>query len=96
MTRALTGMSTDPGIRIGQFPTLQFLGPYLPDIIGALVSFGALLLHRGRGGRHRAVVPPRRLYVRQARGGRGQFAAIAQTGLGHVEVCARQIGRAHV
>jgi lactate permease len=29
---------------VGQFPTSQFLGPYLPDIIGALVSFGALLL----------------------------------------------------
>ena len=28
----------------GQFPTSQWLGPYLPDIIGALVSFGALLL----------------------------------------------------
>ncbi|HEX6797061.1 MAG TPA: L-lactate permease [Ktedonobacterales bacterium] len=29
---------------LGQFPTSQFLGPYLPDIIGALVSFGCLLL----------------------------------------------------
>jgi lactate permease len=29
---------------LGQFPTSQFLGPYLPDIIGSLVSFGALLL----------------------------------------------------
>src|SRR6266702_2252409 len=29
---------------LGQFPTSQWLGPYLPDIIGALVSFGALLL----------------------------------------------------
>ena len=29
---------------LGQFPTSQFLGPYLPDIVGALVSFGALLL----------------------------------------------------
>ena len=28
----------------GQFPTSQWLGPYLPDIIGSLVSFGALLL----------------------------------------------------
>ncbi|HCI82300.1 MAG TPA: L-lactate permease [Ktedonobacter sp.] len=28
----------------GQFPTSQFLGPYLPDIVGALVTFGALLL----------------------------------------------------
>jgi len=29
---------------LGQFPVSQFLGPYLPDIAGALVSFGALLL----------------------------------------------------
>lgn len=29
---------------LGQFPTSQYLGPYLPDIIGALVSFGCLLL----------------------------------------------------
>ncbi|HEY9241606.1 MAG TPA: L-lactate permease [Streptosporangiaceae bacterium] len=29
---------------LGQFPTSQWLGPYLPDVIGALVSFGALLL----------------------------------------------------
>jgi lactate permease len=29
---------------LGQFPTSQWLGPYLPDIIGALVSFAALLL----------------------------------------------------
>jgi L-lactate transport len=29
---------------LGQFPVSQFLGPYLPDIIGALVAFGALLL----------------------------------------------------
>jgi lactate permease len=28
----------------GQYPTSQFLGPYLPDVIGAIVSFGALLL----------------------------------------------------
>jgi len=28
----------------GQLPVSQFLGPYLPDIVGALVSFGALLL----------------------------------------------------
>jgi lactate permease len=28
----------------GQFPTSQWLGPYLPDVIGALVCFGALLL----------------------------------------------------
>ncbi len=29
---------------LGQFPTSQWLGPYLPDVIGSLVSFGALLL----------------------------------------------------
>jgi lactate permease len=29
---------------VGQFPTSQWLGPYLPDVIGALVCFGALLL----------------------------------------------------
>src|SRR5205823_181830 len=28
----------------GQLPVSQFLGPYLPDIVGALVSFGAILL----------------------------------------------------
>jgi lactate permease len=28
----------------GQYPTSQFLGPYLPDVIGAVVCFGALLL----------------------------------------------------
>jgi lactate permease len=28
----------------GQYPTSQFLGPYLPDIIGSVVSFAALLL----------------------------------------------------
>ncbi|HEX8994551.1 MAG TPA: L-lactate permease [Ktedonobacterales bacterium] len=28
----------------GQLPVSQYLGPYLPDIVGALVSFGALLL----------------------------------------------------
>jgi lactate permease len=28
----------------GQYPTSQFLGPYLPDIIGSLVCFAALLL----------------------------------------------------
>jgi lactate permease len=28
----------------GQYPTSQWLGPYLPDVIGALVCFGALLL----------------------------------------------------
>jgi len=29
---------------LGQYPTSQWLGPYLPDVIGALVCFGALLL----------------------------------------------------
>jgi lactate permease len=29
---------------LGQLPTSQFLGPYLPDIIGAVVSFACLLL----------------------------------------------------
>jgi lactate permease len=29
---------------LGQFPTSQYLGPYLPDIIGAVVSFGCILL----------------------------------------------------
>jgi len=28
----------------GQLPTSQYLGPYLPDIIGAVVAFGAILL----------------------------------------------------
>ena len=28
----------------GQFPVSQFLGPYLPDIVGSLVSFAALLI----------------------------------------------------
>lgn len=28
----------------GQFPTAEYIGPYLPDIIGSLVCFGALLL----------------------------------------------------
>jgi lactate permease len=28
----------------GQFPASQFLGPYLPDILGSVVCFGALLL----------------------------------------------------
>jgi L-lactate transport len=28
----------------GQLPVSQFLGPYLPDVIGALVSFAAILL----------------------------------------------------
>jgi lactate permease len=29
---------------LGQFPTSQWLGPYLPDIIGAVVSFSCILL----------------------------------------------------
>lgn len=29
---------------LGQYPTSQFLGPYLPDVIGALVSFAAILI----------------------------------------------------
>ncbi len=29
---------------LGQYPTSQFLGPYLPDIIGAVVSFACILL----------------------------------------------------
>lgn len=29
---------------LGQYPTSQWLGPYLPDIIGAVVSFGCILL----------------------------------------------------
>jgi lactate permease len=28
---------------LGQFPTSQYLGPYLPDVIGSLVCFAALL-----------------------------------------------------
>ncbi|MDA8392873.1 MAG: L-lactate permease [Actinomycetota bacterium] len=28
----------------GQYPTSQYLGPYLPDVVGSLTSFGALLL----------------------------------------------------
>jgi lactate permease len=32
------------GYIAGQFPTSQFLGPYLPDVIGSLVCFGVLLL----------------------------------------------------
>ncbi|HWC81403.1 MAG TPA: L-lactate permease [Pseudonocardiaceae bacterium] len=31
------------GYIIGQFPTSQWLGPYLPDVIGSLVCFAALL-----------------------------------------------------
>lgn len=29
---------------LGQFPTSQFLGPYLPDIVGSVVCFAGLLL----------------------------------------------------
>jgi lactate permease len=29
---------------LGQYPTSQWLGPYLPDIIGSVVSFGCILL----------------------------------------------------
>jgi lactate permease len=29
---------------LGQLPTSQFLGPYLPDVIGSVVCFGCLLL----------------------------------------------------
>jgi lactate permease len=32
------------GYIIGQYPTSQYLGPYLPDVIGSLVCFAALLL----------------------------------------------------
>jgi len=32
------------GYIIGQWPTAYFAGPYLPDVIGAIVCFGALLL----------------------------------------------------
>jgi lactate permease len=32
------------GYILGQYPTSQFLGPYLPDVVGSLVCFGALLL----------------------------------------------------
>src|SRR5882724_330854 len=32
------------GYIAGQFPTSQFLGPYLPDVIGSLVCFAALLV----------------------------------------------------
>jgi lactate permease len=32
------------GYILGQLPTSQFLGPYLPDVIGSLVCFGCLLL----------------------------------------------------
>lgn len=31
------------GYILGQFPTSQWLGPYLPDVIGSLVCFAALL-----------------------------------------------------
>jgi lactate permease len=32
------------GYIVGQYPTSQYLGPYLPDVIGSLVCFGALLV----------------------------------------------------
>lgn len=32
------------GFIAGQLPTSQFLGPYLPDILGSLVCFAALLV----------------------------------------------------
>jgi lactate permease len=32
------------GYIAGQYPTSQFLGPYLPDVIGSLVCFAALLV----------------------------------------------------
>lgn len=32
------------GYIAGQFPTSQYLGPYLPDVVGALVCFAALLV----------------------------------------------------
>lgn len=32
------------GYILGQFPTSQWLGPYLPDVFGSLVCFAALLL----------------------------------------------------
>ena len=32
------------GYIAGQFPTSQYLGPYLPDIVGSLVCFAALLI----------------------------------------------------
>jgi lactate permease len=32
------------GYIAGQFPTSQYLGPYLPDVIGSLVCFAALLV----------------------------------------------------
>jgi len=32
------------GYILGQLPTSQFLGPYLPDVIGSLVCFAALLV----------------------------------------------------
>jgi lactate permease len=32
------------GYILGQFPTSQYLGPYLPDVIGSLVCFAALLI----------------------------------------------------
>ncbi|MGH3097449.1 MAG: L-lactate permease [Streptosporangiales bacterium] len=32
------------GYIVGQFPIAEFVGPYLPDIVGALTSFAAILL----------------------------------------------------
>ncbi len=32
------------GYIVGQFPTSQFIGPYLPDVIGAITAFGAILV----------------------------------------------------
>ena len=37
------------GYILGQFPTSQYLGPYLPDVIGSLVCFAALLRCCGSG-----------------------------------------------
>jgi lactate permease len=33
-----------PSSRVPEFPSSQFLGPYLPDVLGSLVCFGVLLL----------------------------------------------------
>jgi lactate permease len=61
------------GYILGQLPTSQFLGPYLPDVIGSLVCFAALLgLLRvwrpketlGFGGELLETPPPERLGVR--------------------------------
>jgi lactate permease len=32
------------GYIVGQYPTSQYLGPYLPDVIGSLVCFGVLMV----------------------------------------------------